>query len=124
MDKKKCEVCSHKIAITLFAFRSDKTNVRKKTCNSCLSKKRAKDRAFKKKYVYPYKNNVLKCPKYLNDRDKLFKKHGNGWWYGWSKDNTPLKGVYSDVPFHQSQITPKRRRVSDNIQEYRIEWSR
>lgn len=37
-------------------------------------------------WVYPYsKRNVLNDPKYIKDRDEMFAKHGNGWWWlnGW-----------------------------------------
>jgi len=32
--------------------------------------------------VYPkgWKYKSLKDPKYIEDRDKLIKEHGNGWW--------------------------------------------
>ena len=34
-------------------------------------------------------------PKYIESREKTFAKNGNGWWYGWTKDDTPIRGVWS-----------------------------
>ena len=33
----------------------------------------------KRTYKWPYKS--FKDPEYIKDRDKLFKKNGNGWWW-------------------------------------------
>ena len=39
-------------------------------------------------WEYPYKGHTLSNPKYIKDRDRMFKKNGNGWWWndgrGWS----------------------------------------
>ena len=43
---------------------------------------------------FPYKGGITN-PQYKKDKDAMFKKHGNGWWYGWTKLHTPLKGVFS-----------------------------
>jgi len=44
-------------------------------------------------FVYPYKG--LNNPQYIKDRDEIFAKNGNGWWWGWTKENTPIPGIYS-----------------------------
>ena len=31
---------------------------------------------------YPYKGHALSNPQYIKDKDELFAKHGNGWWWG------------------------------------------
>ena len=31
---------------------------------------------------FPYKGGITN-PQYKKDKDAMFKKHGNGWWYGW-----------------------------------------
>ena len=34
-------------------------------------------------WLYPYnKRNILTDPKYIKDRNEIFAKHGNGWWWG------------------------------------------
>ena len=40
---------------------------------------------------YPYKGHTLSNPQYIKDRDTLFVKHGNGWWWGrgWWSDEPP-----------------------------------
>ena len=42
-----------------------------------------------KDWKYPYKGNTLSDPKYIKDREKLFKDY-NGWWVndgkGWAMD--------------------------------------
>tara|TARA_Y100000310_G_C20666509_1_gene807793 strand:+ start:1839 stop:2021 length:183 start_codon:yes stop_codon:yes gene_type:complete len=32
--------------------------------------------------IFPYKGHTLSNPQYIKDKNKLFKKHGNGWWWG------------------------------------------
>ncbi|MAH06822.1 hypothetical protein CMI38_01065 [Candidatus Pacearchaeota archaeon] len=44
-------------------------------------------------FVYPYKG--LNDPQYIKDRDEIFAKNGNGWWWRWTKENTPIPGIYS-----------------------------
>ena len=34
---------------------------------------------------FPYKNGINN-PQYKKDRDKLFKEHGNGWWWEWEEN--------------------------------------
>ena len=31
-------------------------------------------------WVFPYEGHTLSNPQYIKDREKLFKKNGNGWW--------------------------------------------
>ena len=31
---------------------------------------------------YPYKGHTLSNSQYIKDKDELFTKHGNGWWWG------------------------------------------
>lgn len=45
------------------------------------------------KHGFPYKG--LNDPKYIKDKEKLFKSSGNGWWWEWTKYNTPIPGIYS-----------------------------
>jgi len=45
------------------------------------------------KIGFPYKG--INDPKYIAEKEKTFNKNGNGWWWEWSKLNTPLPGVYS-----------------------------
>ena len=42
---------------------------------------------------FPYED--IDDPKYIEAKDKLFAEGKNGWWWGWTKQNTPLKGIYS-----------------------------
>jgi len=47
------------------------------------------------KKTFPFKNGI-NSPKYKEARQKLFKKHGNGWWWGngwWSDEvkETPME---------------------------------
>ena len=39
-------------------------------------------------WKFPYKAHTLSDPEYIKDRDRMFKKNGNGWWWndgrGWS----------------------------------------
>jgi len=44
-------------------------------------------------WTFPWKG--INDPKYIEDRSKSFIKSGNGWWWGWTKLNTPIPGVYS-----------------------------
>ena len=36
---------------------------------------------WKNNIPYPYKGNTLNDPQYIKDKDQLFSKHGNGWWW-------------------------------------------
>ena len=42
---------------------------------------------------YPWKGNTLSDPQYIEDKNRMFAKHGNGWWWGdgwWNgKHETP-----------------------------------
>jgi len=42
---------------------------------------------------FPYTG--IKDPKYIEARDATFLKNGHGWWWEWSKMNTPIPGIYS-----------------------------
>jgi hypothetical protein len=46
-------------------------------------------------FPFPYKNNTLSDPQYIKDKEELFAKHGNGWWWGdgwWNgKFETPME---------------------------------
>ena len=53
----------------------------------------AKECCWKDRKPFPYK--ALSDPAYLADKEAFFKINGNGWWYDWTKKNTPLQGVYS-----------------------------
>ena len=35
---------------------------------------------WKNKIPYPYKGHTITDPKYIKDRNKTFRKNGNGWW--------------------------------------------
>ena len=37
---------------------------------------------WKNNIPYPYKGNTLNDPQYIKDKDQLFSKNGNGWWWG------------------------------------------
>ncbi len=37
----------------------------------------------KTEWKYKGGNNPTKDPDYIKDRKKLFKEHGNGWWWNW-----------------------------------------
>ena len=46
---------------------------------------------------YPYKGYVLSNPQYVKDKDELFAKHGNGWWWGrgwWSNEKVETSMEY------------------------------
>ena len=45
---------------------------------------------------YPYKGYVLSNPQYVKDKDELFTKHGNGWWWGdgWWNGHTETSMEY------------------------------
>ena len=36
---------------------------------------------WKNKRSWPYKDDILNDPKYIKDRNALFKENGNGWWW-------------------------------------------
>ena len=59
-------------------------------------------------FVYPYKG--LNDPQYIKDRDEIFAKNGNGWWWRWTKENTPIPGIYSPCSDKKYQNTAKRKR--------------
>ena len=40
---------------------------------------------------FPYKS--IKDPKYIKERNSLFKENGNGWWWGWTKENCPIEDM-------------------------------
>jgi len=46
-------------------------------------------------WVFPYKTYIFTDPQYIEDRDKLFSKNGNGWWWGngwWNgNEETPMQ---------------------------------
>lgn len=47
-------------------------------------------------WKFPYKGHVMSNPQYLKDKEKTFKKNGNGWWCndgrGWEMDKeTPAQ---------------------------------
>ena len=44
-------------------------------------------------WKYPYKG--INDPNYIENKLKTFIKNGNGWWWGYTKLNTPLPGIYS-----------------------------
>jgi len=60
------------------------------------------------KSVYPYKS--LDDPKYIKDRAELFNENGNGWWWGWIKENTPMPGIYSLSPV--TRTTNKKKGIT------------
>tara|TARA_Y100000310_G_C20676675_1_gene813495 strand:+ start:699 stop:944 length:246 start_codon:yes stop_codon:yes gene_type:complete len=43
--------------------------------------------------VYPFKG--VNDPEYIKAKEETFSKNGHGWWWDWTKVNTPLPGVYS-----------------------------
>ena len=45
---------------------------------------------------YPYKGHALSNPQYIKDKDELFDKHGNGWWWGdgWWNGQTETPMAY------------------------------
>ena len=45
----------------------------------------SKDYDWQNKKEWKYKGGLdpTKDPRYIKDREKLFKEHGNGWWWGW-----------------------------------------
>jgi|TARA_R100001594_G_C3979896_1_gene249785 hypothetical protein len=45
----------------------------------------SKDYDWQNKKGWKYKGGLdpTKDPQYRKDREKLFKEHGNGWWWGW-----------------------------------------
>ena len=60
---------------------------------------------------WPYKGNdhPERDPQYIKDRDDLFRKSGNGWWWGWhleKPDRRPID-LWSGKRFriHQGTIT-------------------
>ena len=42
---------------------------------------------------WPYKG--INDSKYKKDKNYAFKNSGNGWWWGWTKLNTPIPGIYT-----------------------------
>ena len=42
---------------------------------------------------YPYKG--VNDPEYIKERDATFLKNGHGWWWEWTKVNTPIPGIFS-----------------------------
>jgi hypothetical protein len=36
---------------------------------------------WKNKRSWPYKDDILDDPKYIEDRNNLFRENGNGWWW-------------------------------------------
>ena len=40
----------------------------------------------KKATGWPFKEDAPYDPKYIRERDKLFKENGNGWWWGQKED--------------------------------------
>tara|TARA_R100001530_G_C4276765_1_gene144528 strand:+ start:508 stop:720 length:213 start_codon:yes stop_codon:yes gene_type:complete len=57
---------------------------------------------WKKWIKYPYKGHVLSNPQYIKDKDELFAKHGNGWWWG--------PGWWSDKKFETPMVYHRRKR--------------
>ena len=69
----------------------------------------SRDYDWRKKAGWTYKGKSCpwRDPQYIKDRDKLFKKNGNGWWWGWhlaKPDKRPIDlwpgrkfGIHSDI---------------------------
>jgi len=84
MEKKRCKVCSKIKPISLFSNKTDNPQFYYATCKKCLSEKRERDRKTARHWKWPYAkgiNTMLKDPKYIKHKEKLFKGH-NGWWWG------------------------------------------
>ena len=101
MEKKRCKVCSTIKPISLFSNKVDNPQFYYATCKKCLSEKRERDRKTARNWKWPYPkgiNTMLKNAKYIKDKNKLFDKHGNGWWWGngfWNgKTETMTDKVY------------------------------
>ncbi len=45
----------------------------------------SRDYDWRTKKIWPYKgnNHPERDPQYIKERDELFRKSGNGWWWGW-----------------------------------------
>ena len=50
--------------------------------------KKTKSNEIDRRFLYG-DGDVLKNKKYIADRNKLFKEHGNGWW--WNYHNSKVK---------------------------------
>ena len=85
MESKKCKVCSEIKAISSYGNLKNNPKFYYATCKKCLSEKRERDRKPARHWKWPYPkgiNTMLKNSKYIKDKNKLFDKHGNGWWWG------------------------------------------
>ena len=92
IERKRCRRCE--VDKPLIFFNANKKSFDKKThfCRQCENTRQGEARDLAKDWVYPYKG--VNDPKFIKDRDKLFLGQ-NGWWWGWTKLNTPIKGIYT-----------------------------
>ena len=97
---KRCSKCSELKEVTEYHKNKRRGDGVGYMCKTCCSEKYF---ASKKENVqlpwrqqksgYPYKG--LNDPEYIKSRDEVFAKNGNGWWWGWTKENTPIPGIYA-----------------------------
>ena len=70
---------------------------------------------------FPYKGGISN-KQYKADKDALFAKNGNGWWYGWTKIHTPLKGVYSSRKVFNGRMYNSIKTDNPFMTPYKIHW--
>ena len=64
---------------------------------------------------YPYKGHTLSNPQYIKDRNELFAKHGNGWWWGfgwWNGDR--------ESPMEKQRRYKQEKREKENEHAYKV----
>ena len=78
-----CRSCNRRKLLFLFAVHNAMKDGISTKCKKCENRRQMEAREIAKDWVYPYKG--VTDPKYLKDRNEMFVKHGNGWWWlnGW-----------------------------------------
>ena len=84
-----------------------------------LVKKKKSKRRKQSKGGFPYKGTH--DPKYKQAKQEFFAKHGNGWWWGWTENNTPMSWCYNTYS-HKNQVFKKTAKESPFMSPYKIHW--
>ena len=101
MDKKRCSKCSKLQLVTEFHNNKRNRDGRDYYCKTCYSNKYHNSKRGGggqvpwRQAASGFRYKSLNDPEYIKDRNEIFAEHGHGWWWGWTKDNTPLPGIYS-----------------------------